>query len=241
MKVTLLGTGTSQGVPVIACDCIVCLSEDSRDKRLRSSIMLEIGETNIVIDSGPDFRQQMLNHSVKKIDAIIFTHEHKDHVAGLDDVRAFNNSSNKETQVYASQRVKEALHREFHYVFSENKYPGIPRININEIKNEKFYINDIEIIPIEVLHHKLPVFGFRINKFVYITDVSFISEKEKEKIFGAEVLVIDSLRKKKHPVGSLSVHVFFRKLSCKISRFHFTPHSSFHAGGDTGGDTVHQL
>jgi phosphoribosyl 1,2-cyclic phosphate phosphodiesterase len=198
MKITLLGTGTSQGVPVIACSCDVCLSDNQKDKRLRSSVMIEVDGQTIVVDTGPDFRQQMLRENVQKVDAILFTHEHKDHIAGMDDVRAFNHKWKKNMEIFATKRVGDALKREFHYVFSGDDYPGIPRVNINTISNTPFKINETEIIPIEVMHYKMPVFGFRIQNFVYITDVSYISDKEKEKIKDADLLIIDSLRKTKH-------------------------------------------
>jgi phosphoribosyl 1,2-cyclic phosphate phosphodiesterase len=198
MKVTVLGSGTSQGVPVIACHCEVCNSENPKDKRLRSSVMVEVDNQTIVIDTGPDFRFQMLREKVQKVDAVLFTHEHKDHIAGLDDVRAFNHKWKKDMQVFATKRVEEALKREFHYVFSGYDYPGIPKININTIENIPFKIGETEITPIEVLHYKLPVLGFRIKNFVYITDVSYISEEEKDKIKNADLLIIDALRRKEH-------------------------------------------
>ena len=198
MKITLLGTGTSQGVPVIACSCDVCLSDNQKDKRLRSSVMIEVDGQTIVVDTGPDFRQQMLRENVQKVDAILFTHEHKDHIAGMDDVRAFNHKWKKDMQIFTTKRVGDALKREFHYVFSGDDCPGIPRVNINTISNTPFKVNETEIVPIEVMHYKMPVFGFRIQDFVYITDVSYISDKEKEKIKDADLLIIDSLRKKKH-------------------------------------------
>ena len=198
MKITLLGTGTSQGVPVIACNCEVCLSNDYRDNRLRSSVMVEIDNKTIVIDTGPDFRQQMLREKVQKVDAVIFTHEHKDHVAGMDDVRAYNHKWKQDVQVYCSNRVEEALKREYHYIFSGDNYPGIPKINMNIIDNNEFDISGVKIIPISVLHYKMPVFGFRIKNFVYLTDVSFIPEDEKYKLKDLDLLIIDSLRKKKH-------------------------------------------
>ena len=149
MKITLLGTGTSQGVPVIACSCDVCLSDNQKDKRLRSSVMIEVDGQTIVVDTGPDFRQQMLRESVQKVDAILFTHEHKDHIAGMDDVRAFNHKWKKDMEIFATERVGGALKREFHYVFSGHDYPGIPRVNINTISNTPFKVNETEIIPIE--------------------------------------------------------------------------------------------
>jgi phosphoribosyl 1,2-cyclic phosphate phosphodiesterase len=198
MKITLLGTGTSQGIPQIACNCKVCLSENPKDNRLRSSIMIEVDNQTLVVDTGPDFRTQMLREKVQKVDAILFTHEHKDHIAGLDDVRAFNHKWKTDMEVFSTERVEQALKREFHYVFSGCDYPGIPKININIISDQPFYINKTEIIPIEVMHHKLSVLGFRINNFAYITDLSFISETEKEKLKNLDVLVLDSLRKKEH-------------------------------------------
>lgn len=199
MKVTFLGTGTSQGVPVIACDCVVCTSEDTHDNRLRVSILIEYEGKVIVIDCGPDFRYQMLRARVKHLDAIIFTHEHKDHVAGLDDIRAFNYKQQSEINVYAHKRVQEALKREFSYIFSSNKYPGLPRLDLYDIEDNKpFMVSDIEVIPVSVMHFQLPVFGYRIGNFTYITDAKTISEEEKQKIKGSEILVINALQKEKH-------------------------------------------
>ncbi len=198
MKITFLGTGTSQGVPVIACDCGVCSSADSRDKRLRVSVLIEEAGKAIVIDSGPDFRYQMLRAGVKHLDAIVFTHEHKDHVAGLDDVRAFNYKQDAEINIYARPRVQEALKREFSYIFSADKYPGIPLIKMHEIKNKEFKVAGISFLPIEVMHFKMPVFGFRIADFTYITDAKTVSGEEKLKIKGSKILVINALQKEKH-------------------------------------------
>src|SRR5688500_18126283 len=150
IKVTFLGTGTSQGVPLIACSCDVCRSTDTRDKRLRSSVLVETETTRVVIDSGPDFRQQLLREKVKKLDGVIFTHEHKDHIAGLDDVRAFNYIQGKNMAVYASQRVQEALKREFMYIFSEDRYPGIPRVDLYDLENDPITIGDMLIEPVNV-------------------------------------------------------------------------------------------
>lgn len=199
MTITFLGTGTSQGVPVIACECPVCLSTDKRDKRLRSSILIEINGKNLVIDTGPDFRYQMLREKVKHLDAILFTHEHKDHIAGLDDIRAFNYKQKAAVPIYASQRVIKALEREFYYIFSSLNYPGIPQVHIHEITNDAFTIDkDIEIKPIEVQHFKLPVMGFRINDFTYITDAKTVGDDEFQKIIGTKVLVINALQREKH-------------------------------------------
>jgi len=198
MKITFLGTGTSQGVPVIACDCEVCLSKDNKDKRLRSSIMIEEKGKVIVVDTGPDFRQQMLREKVQKLDAVVFTHEHKDHIAGLDDVRAFNFKQKKDMDLYATPEVQTALIREFHYAFAEFKYPGVPELALHTIDDDNFRIGDVELKPINVWHYKMPVKAFRINNFTYITDANRIEEKEIEKIKGSEVIVINALRKEKH-------------------------------------------
>ena len=198
MIVTFLGTGTSQGIPVIACDCKVCTSENPKDNRLRTSVLIEVENQTIVIDTGPDFRQQMLRGNVQKLDAIVFTHQHKDHVAGLDDVRAFNHKFQKDIDLYCTAEVEEALIREFPYVFSIYKYPGVPEVKIHNIKNKPFTIGGVEVLPIEALHYKLSVFGYRIKDFVYLTDISAITEKEKEKMKGAKVIVLDSLRKTPH-------------------------------------------
>ena len=198
MIVTFLGTGTSQGIPVIACDCEVCTSENPKDNRLRTSVLIEVENQTIVIDTGPDFRQQMLRENVQKLDAIVFTHQHKDHVAGLDDVRAFNHKFQKDIDLYCTAEVEEALIREFPYVFSTYKYPGVPEVKIHNIKNEPFTIGGVEVLPIEALHYKLSVFGYRIKDFVYLTDISAITEKEKEKMKDAKVIVLDALRKTPH-------------------------------------------
>lgn len=200
MEITITGSGTSQGVPVIGCDCEVCKSSNPKDKRLRSSIHIYYKNQSIVIDTGPDFRQQMINNNVSTLDAILFTHEHKDHVAGLDDVRPFNFFQKKPIEMYCNNQVFTALKREFHYIFDPKfQYPGIPKINRNEISKEKFLINKkIEIEPIEVLHHKLPVFGYRIDNFAYITDAKTIDENEKNKLKNLDLLILNALRLKKH-------------------------------------------
>ena len=198
LKITFLGTGTSTGIPMIACDCAVCASVDKKDKRLRSSIMVESENTRIVIDTTPDFRYQMLRENVKHLDAVLFTHPHKDHIAGLDDVRAFNFFQEQPMQVYANQMTIDALMREFAYAFADKKYPGVPSLDLNTIILESFNIGDIEIAPIEVWHMKMPVFGFRFGDFTYITDANRIENDEKEKIKGSKVLVVNALRKEKH-------------------------------------------
>jgi phosphoribosyl 1,2-cyclic phosphate phosphodiesterase len=198
LKVKILGTGTSQGVPVIACNCKVCQSTDPNDKRLRASVLVEVDGTTIVIDAGPDFRQQMLREKVSNIDAILVTHEHRDHIAGLDDVRSFNFLKQKPVDIYAEPRVQEAIKFEFSYSFGENKYPGVPQFNLLNLTDEPFLINGIKIIPLRVFHYKLPVYGFRIGDFTYITDANYITEEVKEKIIGTKFLIINALRKQKH-------------------------------------------
>lgn len=199
MKVTFLGTGTSQGVPLIGCDCEVCTSVDKRDNRLRSAVWIETPETSIVIDSGPDFRYQMLRAKVRKLDAIVFTHGHKDHIAGLDDVRAYNYHSNKEMEIFATKETQISLKREFEYVFSGIRYPGIPQLNLNTINaHDQFKINELTVTPIRVLHYKLEVLGFRIGDFTYITDANYIAPEEMDKAKGSKALVLNALRHQDH-------------------------------------------
>jgi phosphoribosyl 1,2-cyclic phosphate phosphodiesterase len=198
VKITFLGTGTSQGVPVIACDCKICLSDDYHDKRLRTSVLVEIDETKIVIDAGPDFRQQMLREKVNRLDAIILTHEHKDHISGMDDVRAFNYKSQDAMDIFAEDRVQKAIKKEYSYVFAEYQYPGVPKMRLNQITDYPFKIRDITITPLRVFHYRLPVYGFRIGDFAYITDANYIPEETKEKLFGVKYFVINALRKEKH-------------------------------------------
>jgi phosphoribosyl 1,2-cyclic phosphate phosphodiesterase len=198
VKITFLGTGTSQGVPVIACDCTTCLSEDPRDKRLRASLLLQAEDVTLLFDAGPDFRQQMLRENVRKLDAIILTHEHKDHIAGMDDVRAFNYKSQDAIDIYAEERVQNAIKREFSYVFSERQYPGIPKMRLNPIPDYGFRIKGVELIPVRVRHLELEIYGFRIGNFAYITDANYVPEKSKEKLIGVKYLVINALRKQKH-------------------------------------------
>ncbi len=183
---------------MVACSCPVCASPNTKDKRLRSSILVQSSTTNFVVDTTPDFRYQMLRAHVKKLDAVLFTHPHKDHIAGLDDVRAFNYFQQKAMPVYANSLTEEAIKREFAYAFSDTKYPGIPELNLNTINDQPFYIGDIPVQPIEVWHHKMPVLGFRFGRFTYITDANRIEETEKEKIRGSDILVLNALRKEKH-------------------------------------------
>lgn len=198
MTVTFLGTGTSQGIPVIACDCAVCTSLDSRDNRLRSSVLVAVGGRNIVIDTGPDFRYQMLRAHVTRLDAILFTHSHKDHVAGLDDVRAFNRQQGGAIDIYGTADVHEALRREFYYAFSARKYPGVPELKLHEITSAPFSLFSTPVIPIEVMHYMMPVLGFRIGGFTYITDAKTVGDAEIEKVVGSDVLVVNALQRDPH-------------------------------------------
>jgi len=198
LKVTFLGTGTSQGVPVIACDCPVCSSLDYRDKRLRSSIHLEIDGKSLVVDTGPDFRQQMIREKIHHLDGILFTHEHKDHTAGLDDIRSYNFLQKKDMPIYGTKKVLNQIKREFAYIFEEVRYPGIPSVIAQEITNEPFIAEGIKVVPIEVMHYRLPVFGFRFGDFTYITDAKYIDDAELEKVKGSKVLVLNALQKTHH-------------------------------------------
>ena len=198
MKITFLGTGTSQGVPVIACDCDTCISSDLHDKRLRTSVLLETDDATVVIDAGPDFRQQMLSEHVSRLDAILLTHEHKDHIAGLDDVRAFNYKSQDAIDIYCEERVQKVVKKEYSYVFSEYQYPGIPKMRLNPLPEQGFNVKKMQILPVRVFHYRLPVYGFRIGNFAYITDANYVPEESKEKLYGVKYMVINALRKEKH-------------------------------------------
>lgn len=198
MKITFLGTGTSQGVPVIGCGCEVCQSLDYRDKRLRSSVYIESGGINLVIDTGPDFRQQMLREGIQKLDAVIFTHSHKDHTAGLDDVRAYNFKQNMDMPVYGTRPVLDQLKIEFSYAFAEKKYPGIPQLKLHELDEKEFEIHGTKVTPLPVKHLHLPVLGFRAGSFSYITDANEIPESTFEKLKGSKVLVLNALQHEKH-------------------------------------------
>ncbi len=199
MKITFLGTGTSQGIPVVGCQCTVCQSANPKDKRLRCSILIEDQGKKFVVDTGPDFRQQMLVNDIDDIEAVLMTHEHMDHISGLDDVRPFNFRHQKDMPIYATERVQKALKRVYKYIFEPNPYPGIPQIELHTIsKASAFNIGNTEFLPIEVMHHKMPVLGFRVKDFTYITDAKTITPEEKEKIKGTKILVLNALRKKVH-------------------------------------------
>ncbi len=207
---------------MIACPCAVCHSSDKKDKRLRSSILVESETTRLVVDTTPDFRYQMLRAQVTRLDAVLFTHPHKDHLAGMDDVRAYNFFSGKPMDVYANEMTQEVIIREFPYAFTDIRYPGIPEIRLNTIATETFSVGDIEVMPVQVWHLKMPVLGFRFGRFTYITDASRMDQPEKKKILGSEVLVLNALRKEKH-ISHFSLDEaigFVREL--QIPRAYFT-------------------
>ncbi|SMD31871.1 phosphoribosyl 1,2-cyclic phosphate phosphodiesterase [Reichenbachiella faecimaris] len=198
MKLTFLGTGTSQGIPVIACNCEVCRSVDFHDQRLRTSVLIEYEGTNLLIDTGPDFRQQMLVNRVKRLDAVLYTHEHKDHTAGLDDIRSYNFKQKMDMPLYGRPSVLDQLKRDYAYMFTESKYPGVASVTLHEIENKPFTINQVKVQPIEVMHYQLPVYGYRIGDMAYITDAKTVSNTEREKLKDLDVLVINALQKKSH-------------------------------------------
>ncbi len=198
LNITFLGTGTSSGVPMIACNCAVCTSSNSKDKRLRSSILVQSDTTTFVIDTTPDFRQQMLRENVTQLNAVVFTHPHKDHTAGLDDIRAYNYFQQGAIDIYANELTQKALRNEFYYAFAEEKYPGIPQFEMHTITNKLFHVGNIEVLPVEVMHLNMPVLAFRLGNFAYVTDANYISEAEMEKLQGVETLVINALRNEAH-------------------------------------------
>lgn len=229
-KITFLGTGTSQGVPPIGCVSPVCLSENPKDKRLRCCIHVDYGDTQIVVDTGPDFRQQMLQINAKSLDAVLFTHEHKDHTAGLDDIRPFNFMQKRDMDIYATPWVQESLRKQFDYIFADIKYPGLPKVNLLDItKDASINIKGHEIIPIEVMHFKLPVMGFRFGDFTYITDANYISDIEKEKIKGSKILVLNALRKEAHLSHFTLDEAIALAQELEVDQTYFT-HISFQLG-----------
>lgn len=197
-SITFLGTGTSQGIPMIGCHCPVCSSPDERDHRLRTSAYIEYEGLKILIDAGPDFRQQMLREDILYLDAILLTHQHKDHTGGLDDVRAFNYLCSKAMPIYAEQNVQESLKMEYSYAFSSHKYPGAPDYELHTIDSNPFSIKGVEIIPVRVMHYKLPVLGFRFGNLGYVTDANYISDSELEKLKGVKIFVINTIRREPH-------------------------------------------
>jgi phosphoribosyl 1,2-cyclic phosphate phosphodiesterase len=198
VRITFLGTGTSSGVPMVGCNCAVCISDDTKDKRLRSSVLVESANTTFVIDTTPDFRTQMLREKVERLDAVLITHPHKDHIAGIDDTRPYQFLQQAPTPIYGSHQSLQGIRQEIPYAFQTLKYPGVPIVELHEIDLTPFSIGDIGIIPIQVWHHKMPVYGFRIGNFTYITDANRIEDSEKEKIKGSDILVLNALRKEQH-------------------------------------------
>ncbi|MEY2812145.1 MAG: hypothetical protein RLZZ390_306 [Bacteroidota bacterium] len=198
LTIEFLGTGTSSGVPMVACKCTVCSSADAKDKRLRSSIHLQTASTSVVIDTTPDFRYQMLRSKIEKLDGVVFTHAHKDHIAGLDDVKAFNFIHQSVMPLFANKETADAIKRDFYYAFAEKKYPGVPSLEMHIKEKESFSLGDLDFQPIQVKHLHMDVTGYRIGDFTYITDANYISEEEKQKIKGSKVLVLNALRKEKH-------------------------------------------
>jgi phosphoribosyl 1,2-cyclic phosphate phosphodiesterase len=198
LTVEFLGTGTSSGVPMVACKCAVCKSADSKDKRLRSSVHLQSLSTSVVIDTTPDFRYQMLRSNVEQLDGVVFTHAHKDHIAGLDDVKAFNFIHQSVMPLFANKETADAIKRDFYYAFAEKKYPGVPSLEMYVKDDESFSVGDLDFQPIKVKHLHMDVMGYRIGDFTYITDANYISNEEKHKIVGSKVLVLNALRKEKH-------------------------------------------
>jgi len=200
MKLTFLGTGTSSGVPMIGCDCPVCRSLDYRDKRLRTAVHVQVQGRSLVVDTGPDFRQQMLRDNITQLDAILFTHAHKDHTAGLDDVRAFNFRQQQEIPIFAEPSVVQQLRTEFAYVFAEHKYPGVPQVALHPIESgtQPFDVLGLPVQPLRVMHHKLPVLGFRVGGLAYITDANYLPPSTLEQLRGCDVLVLNALRHERH-------------------------------------------
>lgn len=198
LKIRLLGTGTSQGVPVLGCNCTVCKSEDQRDKRLRTSAFVEIDSTKILIDAGPDLRQQLLRENITALDAVLITHEHKDHLGGLDDVRPIYFQQKRPIDIYAMQRVLNVIRKDYDYAFKEHPYPGVPSFNLHSIRHDSFFVNNIKIQPIQVQHLTLPILGYRIGNLAYITDASFVAKNEFKHLHNLDLLVINCLRIKKH-------------------------------------------
>ena len=198
MRITLLGTGTSQGVPVVGCQCEVCRSDDPRDNRTRTSAFVETDGVNLLIDTGPDLRQQLLREHITKVNAILLTHEHKDHLAGLDDIRPVYFRQKAPMDIYAMQRVLTVVRKDFDYAFKEHPYPGAPSFQLHAVRHDPFFVQNVEIQPIQIRHLTLPILGYRIGPFAYITDASFVADTELAYLQDLEVLVVNALHREKH-------------------------------------------
>tara|TARA_B100000214_G_C23969170_1_gene629220 strand:- start:1651 stop:2409 length:759 start_codon:yes stop_codon:yes gene_type:complete len=226
LKARFLGTGTSQGVPVIGCDCNVCLSDDLNDKRLRSSIYIKYKNQNILIDTGPDLRQQVLKNNIKKIDFVLYTHAHRDHVSGIDELRSFNFLQKEEIHAFGNKELVSQLKRDYSYIFSGLKYPGLPKIKLNKIQ-DKFNYKNISITPINILHHKLNILGYRIGNLTYITDAKTIPLIEQEKIYGSDILIINCLQIKEH-ISHLNLDEALKLIKkLNVKKVYFTHISHF--------------
>ena len=199
MKVTFLGTGTSQGIPIRGCKCPVCKSANTRDKRLRTSALVSVGDKNILIDIGPDFREQMLRNDVSRLDAILVTHAHRDHVAGIDDIRPYNYYQQSPIDIYARSNAIEAIRRDYAYIFAQHIYPGLPEANLREVSGTSvFQIGNTKVVPSEAMHKDMPILGYKMERFAYVTDANYIAPTELDKIKDMDVLVINALRQEKH-------------------------------------------
>lgn len=229
MRITLLGTGTSQGVPVVGCHCEVCRSSDPRDKRLRTSAFVEVDAVNLLIDAGPDLRQQLLREDIIRVDAVLVTHEHKDHLAGLDDIRPVYFMQKQPIDIYAMQRVLTVIRKDYDYAFKEHPYPGAPSFQLHSIRHDKFFVQNIEIQPIQVRHLTLPILGYRIGKFAYITDASFVADSEMALLKGVEVLVVNALHREKH-YSHFNLEQALRFVEKINPQRAFLTHSSHHMG-----------
>ena len=229
MKITLLGTGTSQGVPVVGCQCEVCRSTDPRDNRLRTAAFVEVDGVNLLIDAGPDLRQQLLRENITRVDAVLVTHEHKDHLAGLDDIRPVYFRQKKPMDIYAMPRVLNVIRKDFDYAFKEHPYPGAPSFELHPVRRDKFSVGGVEIQPIQVRHLTLPILGYRVGSFAYITDASFVAESEMARLQGLEVLVVNALHLEKH-YSHFNLEQALQFIDIVKPKRAYLTHSSHHIG-----------
>ena len=229
MKITLLGTGTSQGVPVVGCQCEVCRSNDPRDNRTRTSAFVETDDVNLLIDTGPDLRQQLLREHITKVNAILLTHEHKDHLAGLDDIRPIYFRQKAPMDIYAMQRVLAVVRKDFDYAFKDHPYPGAPSFQLHAIRHDRFFVQNVEIQPIQVRHLTLPILGYRIGPFAYITDASFVADSELAYLQNLEVLVVNALHREKH-YSHFNLEQALHFIDIVKPKRAYLTHSSHHMG-----------